>query len=310
MQFFHDTHIDFVKLRRYGYIFSSALILIALISLIVQKGPRYGIDFTGGTSVQLRFQKTTSASELRSSLSDIGFGDAEIKRLGPAEENEFIIRVEKMEEGEDIAHIIERELSVDLPDNSYDIRTVIDIGPKIGGELRLAAVMAILLSLVGLLIYISWRFEFKFAIGAIVALFHDVLITLGFFSVLKLEISLAVLAAFLTILGYSLNDTIVVFDRIRENLKVLRRESFSNLINISINQTLSRTVITGFTTLISVIILFFIGGEVIHSFAFALIVGMIIGTYSSVFVASPVVYEWQSRSETQKGRKALLRSSR
>ena len=310
MQFFRETHIDFYSLRRYGYIISSALILIGLVSLIVHGGPRYSIDFTGGTSLQLKFERATTASDIRSALSDIGYGDAEIKRIGLAAENEFIIRVEKMEEGADIALIIEQELSEDLPDNGYDIRAVTEIGPKIGGELRRAAIMAVLLSLLGLLIYISWRFEFKFAVGAIVALFHDVVITLGIFSLLQYEISLAVVAAFLTIVGYSLNDTIVVYDRIRENLKVLRRESFPGLVNTSLNQTLSRTIITSLTTLIVVVVLFFLGGEVIHNFSFALIIGVIIGTYSSIFVASPLVIEWQTRTESQKGKKAILRSSR
>ena len=165
-----------------------------------------------------------------------------------------------------------------------------------------------MVSLLGILVYISWRFEFKFAVGAVIALFHDVLITLGFFSLLNFEITLVVIAAFLTIVGYSLNDTIVVFDRIRENLKVLRRESFENVINTSINQTLSRTIITSGTTLLVVVVLYFIGGKVIHDFAFALIVGVGIGTYSSIFVASPIVLEWQNKVESRKSQKSALRA--
>lgn len=310
MQFFHDTKLDIIGKRKIAYIFSGVLIIIGLVSLIFHGGPRYGIDFTGGTSLQVKFENDVSAGDLRNILSDIGYGDAEIKQIGLPEENEFIIRVEKMEEGIDAAQIMEQEFTKDLPDNPYDIRQVNEIGPKIGGELRRAAILAVFVSLVGILIYISWRFEFKFAVGAVTALFHDVLITLGVFSLLNLEISLAVVAAFLTIVGYSLNDTIVVFDRIRENLKVLRRETFPNIVNISLNQTLSRTIITSLTTLIVVIVLFIFGGEVIHDFSFALIVGIGIGTYSSIFVASPIVLVWQIKIDEKKGKSSVLRRSR
>lgn len=311
MQFFQNTKIDFVGKRKVGYIFSGALILISVVSLILHGGPSLGIDFTGGTSLDLAFENDVTASELRESLSDVGFGDAEIKQIGLQSANDFIIRVEQMEEGTEAGALIEAELTKDFPNNKYEIRSVLEVGPKIGGELGRAAVMAILISLLGILIYISWRFEFKFATGAVIALFHDVVITLGIFSLLNYEISLAVVAAFLTIVGYSLNDTIVVFDRIRENLKVLRRENFTNIVNISLNQTLSRTVITSFTTLIVVVVLFLFGGEVIHNFSFALIVGVVIGTYSSLFVASPIVLEWHSRTaDSKKSRSATLRKSR
>ncbi len=311
MQFFQNTKIDFVGKRKVGYIISSTLIVVSLISLIIHGGPSLGIDFSGGTSLDLSFEQDVTASELRDSLSDIGFGDAEIKQIGLNEANEFIIRVEQMEEGTEVAQMIEAELLKDFPNNKYDIRSVLEVGPKIGGELGRAAVLAILISLLGILIYISWRFEFKFAAGAVVALFHDVVITLGIFSLLNLEISLAVVAAFLTIVGYSLNDTIVVFDRIRENLKIMRREIFPNIVNISLNQTLSRTVITSFTTLVVVLVLYLFGGEVIHNFSFALIVGVVIGTYSSLFVASPIVLDWQVRTaDTKKGKSAMLRKAR
>ena len=310
MQFLQNTKIDFVGKRKIGYIISAALIVIGLVSLIMHGGPSLGIDFTGGTSLDLSFEKNITASELRNSLSDIGFGNAEIKQIGLQDANEFIIRVEQMEEGTEAGQTIETKLSQDFPDNPYDVRSVLEVGPKIGGELGRAAILAVLISLLGILIYISWRFEFKFAAGAVAALFHDVIITLGIFSLLNLEISLAVVAAFLTIVGYSLNDTIVVYDRIRENLKVLRRETFPDIVNISLNQTLSRTVITSFTTLVVVVVLYLFGGEVIHNFSFALIVGVIIGTYSSLFVASPIVLEWQSRTDTKKGKGAVLRKSR
>ncbi len=309
MQFFRETNINFTGQRRYAYVFSALLILIGLVSLLFHRGIEYSIDFTGGTSLQISFEKPIDAGQIRNSISDIGFGNAEIKQIGTDSENQFIIRVEQMQEGSDIATVLEDELTKDISDNPYDIRAVMEIGPKIGGELRQAAMMAILFALLGILIYISWRFEFKFAVGAVVALFHDVLITLGVFSILNLEVSLAVVAAFLTIVGYSLNDTIVVFDRIRENLKVMRRESPENIFNYSLNQTLSRTVITSLTTLLVVLVLYFIGGEVIHDFSFALIIGIVIGTYSSLYVASPLVLEWQLRTDQKKIRKSS-RSSR
>jgi preprotein translocase subunit SecF len=307
MEFFKNTHVKFVEIRKIGYAFSGTLILIGIISLILHGGPRYGIDFTGGTSLQLKFEKTISAGDLRSSIGKIGFSGAEIKHIGTAEENEFIIRVEKKTEGTEASTIIEEQLTKDFSDNPYDIRFVQEIGPKIGGELRRAALMAIFISLLGILIYVSWRFEFKFAVGAVVALFHDVMITLGIFSLFNYEISLVVIAAFLTIVGYSLNDTIVVYDRIRENLKVLRRENLHNIINISINQTLSRTINTSLTTLLVVVILWLFGGDVIHNFAFALLIGIGIGTYSSIFIASALVYEWHERTEAKKSKNATLR---
>ncbi len=301
MQFFKELqNLKIIPNRKYAYIFSGVLILISFFSLFLHKGPQYGIDFTGGTSLQLKFEKTVAPGELRESLSGIGFGRAEIKRIGLPKDNEFIIRVEQLEEGAEAATVMETKLTQDFPDNAYDIRAVTEIGPKIGSELRTAAILAILFSLAGILVYISFRFEFKYAVAAVAALFHDVFITLGIFSLLNFEISLAVVAAFLTIVGYSLNDTIVVFDRIRENLKILRRENFDNLVNISLNQTLSRTIITSLTTLIVVLVLYILGGEVIHSFAFALIIGVLIGTYSSLFVASPIVVEWQNRTADKK----------
>ncbi|MFQ6113230.1 MAG: protein translocase subunit SecF [bacterium] len=300
MQFLVNTNFDFIGKRKAALIFSITLILIGLGSLILHGGPNYGIDFLGGTSVELHFEKDISIAEVRSALSRIGFGNAEIKNFGAG--NEILIRVEEQEAGTEISDAIKAELTKSFPDNPYTVQLVEKVGPKIGAELRRAAVWAILIALFFILLYISWRFEFIFAVGAIVALFHDVLITLGVFSLLRLEISLAIIAAFLTIVGYSLNDTIVVFDRIRENLKALRRETHETIINTSINDSLSRTIITSLTTMMVVLILYIFGGEVIHNFAFALIVGVVVGTYSSIFIASPIVVEWRKRRELKKGR--------
>ncbi|MCH9008550.1 protein translocase subunit SecF [candidate division KSB1 bacterium] len=306
MEFLVNAKFDFVSKRKAALIFSGTLILVGLGSLIVHKGPHYGIDFLGGTSIELEFEQPIAISDVRSAVSKAGFGKAEIKNFGAP--NEILIRVQEQEAGTEISGAIKASISKAFPDNSYTVQLVEKVGPKIGAELRSSAFWAILIALLGILMYISWRFEFMFAVGAIVALFHDVLITLGVFSVLGLEISLAIIAAFLTIVGYSLNDTIVVFDRIRENLKVLRRETYEAVVNTSINQSLTRTIVTSLTTLAVVTILYFFGGEVIHNFAFALIIGVLIGTYSSIFIASPIVVEWEKRREAKKGRPMAKRA--
>lgn len=305
MRFIKDTHIDFMGYRKIAIAGSMILIMIGIISLIIKGGPIYGIDFTGGTSLQLRFEQAVNIGAIRSILSSIGLGNSEIK--GFATGNEILIRVQQQESLEDVSDKVISAITNQLSNNKFELLSKETVGPRIGSELRRDAINAIIISLVLILIYISYRFEFKFAIGAVAALFHDVLITLGAFSLLNLEISLSVIAAFLTIVGYSLNDTIVVFDRIRENLKVMRREEYINIFNFSINQTLSRTILTSFTTLIVVIVLFLFGGEVIHNFSFALLIGIVIGTYSSIFVASPIVVDWYLRTEAKKGKTMLAR---
>ena len=301
MQFLVNSNFNFIGKRKTARIFSIALILIGVGSLIIQGGPKLGIDFTGGTSLRLQFEKGVSIGEVRSAIASLGIGNAEIKNFGNSAD--ILIRVQEREtSGAGITDAIKAELSKVFPDNPYVERSKDSVGPKIGAELRTKTITSILIALVGMLIYITWRFEFKFAVGAIVALFHDVIITLGVFSILQLEITLPIIAAFLTIVGYSLNDTIVVFDRIRENLKVLRRDTYETIVNTSVNQSLTRTIITSLTTLVVVVILYLFGGSVIHNFAFALIVGVLIGTYSSIFVASPIVVDWELRSQEKKSR--------
>ncbi len=306
MQFFQTPSIDFVSKRRLAYVVSSALFFIGLVSLIVRGGPNYGIDFKGGTSVILKFEEEISTQEIREVLDSIGMGSSEIKSFGA--NNEYLIYMEQQRglSASELARKVEGAISKSLSGIPYEVLKVDTVGPKIGGELRKAAVLAILIALLLILIYIGWRFELVFSVGAIAALFHDVLITLGIFSLLNFEISLKEIAAFLTIVGYSLNDTIVVYDRIRENLKTLRSENLATVMNRSINQCLSRTIITSFTTFAVVLILFVFGGEVIKGFAFAMLVGVVVGTYSSVFVASPIVLEWQMRH----GGKRELRMAR
>ena len=306
MQFLVNSNFDLIGKRKVAIIFSATLLLLSIFSLLFHKGPNYGIDFQGGTSIELQFSQGISIAEVRSAVSTAGFPNAEIKNFGA--DNEILIRVQEQEEGSEITTPIKDAISQTFPDNPYEVRFVEKVGPKIGAELRSAAVWAILAAMFFILLYISWRFEFVFAVGAIAALFHDVIITLGVFSVLELEITLAIIAAFLTIVGYSLNDTIVVFDRIRENLKVLRRDPYPIIINKSLNQSLTRTVVTSVTTLLVVVILYFFGGEVIRNFAFALIIGVVIGTYSSIFVASPILLEWHERSDTKKGKLVAKRA--
>jgi preprotein translocase subunit SecF len=281
--------------RRFGYIFSALLLTMGVISLIVHGGPRYNIDFTGGTLLQLKFEKNVQIDQLRTALSAAGYGDSEIKHYGAM--NEVVIRANIKKEGEELAPIIEPIIQKALPDNPFVEARVDKVGPKIGKELIAKALYAVFWSMVLMLIYIMWRFEFRYGLAAILALFHDSLITIGFFSILNLEISSQIVAAILTLIGYSINDTIVVFDRVRESLKVRAKDSagYVAIVNRSINETLSRTIITSMATLTVVVVLFFFGGEVLRGFSLALIIGIIIGTYSSIWVATALVVEWHVR---------------
>ena len=301
MEFFRDTKIDFQGRRRIALTVSAILVVIGLVSLVIHGGPNYSIDFRGGTAITLRFSNPISESEVRAALNEINLGDSEVKTISHASGHpDILIRVKEANLETPAVQMVEGALTELFPDNQFDVRQVEQVGPKIGEELKGKAVWAIVVALIGIVIYISWRFEFKFAMGAIVALIHDVLITLGVFSVLNFEVSLAIVAAFLTIVGYSLNDTIVVYDRIRENVKKLRASSYFDIINTSINETLSRTVLTSGTTFVVVLVLYLFGGQVIHNFAFALLVGVVVGTYSSIFIASPILLEWQQRTGTKR----------
>jgi len=295
MQFLLNTNFDFMGKRKYGYIFSATLLIAGIVSLILHGGPRYNIDFTGGTLLQLKFEKVVQIDQLRSALSASGYGDSEIKHYGAL--NEVVIRANIKKGGEELAPIIEPIIQKALPDNPF-IETRIDrVGPKIGKELITDALYAVFWSMVLMLIYVMWRFQFKYGLAAILALFHDSLITIGIFSMLNLEISSQIVAAVLTLIGYSINDTIVVFDRVREKLKVRAKDSagYVAIVNRSIHQSLSPTIITSFATLTVVIVLFFFGGEVLRGFSFALIIGIIIGTYSSIWIATALVVEWHLR---------------
>lgn len=301
MEFLVGTNFDFLGHRRAAFVLSAVLIVAGVISLIVQGGPKFGIDFEGGVLLQVQFEKPIEAERIRETLADMGLGSAEIQHLGG--NREAIIRVSGGAEEEDLAGSIVEALNAANPDNTADVRRQELVGPKVGQELRAKATNAIIIALVLILGYISLRFEFKFAVGAVVALVHDVAITLGMFSLTGREISLPVIAAFLTIVGYSLNDTIVIYDRIRENRRKLYGKSFVDIVNTSVNDSLSRTLVTSLTTLLVVVCIFFLGGEVIKDFSFALLVGVIVGTYSSIYVASPLVVEWQFRLDARKRRR-------
>jgi preprotein translocase subunit SecF len=331
-----DINIDFIGKQKIGFVLSLILIIVSIGSLVAHKGPNYGIDFVGGTLIQIKFSDPVPVVKIRSGLANIGFTDASVQNFGHEQDNEFLIRTSNSEMtsnglSQSISDAVTASTGV-----TPEIRRVEMVGPQVGQDLRKKALLAIFYSLLFITIYISGRFELKwmlsgvtagslmtavyflsvfnvsmvvlitgalvvtlalfwvlhlkYAMGAIVALLHDVTITVGIFSILNLDFSLPIIAALLTIIGYSLNDTIIVFDRIRENVKGAKKnEMLSPLFNKSINETLSRTILTSATTLIVLFALYFLGGEIIHNFAFAMIIGVLIGTYSSIFVASPIV---------------------
>ena len=289
MRMLSKTNINFISKQKLTGFLSIVLIIAGIASLIMKGGPLLSIDFTGGTVAQVKFEKPVELSQLRNTLSDYGFKGAEIVEFG----NPYEILIKTQFTGS--SSKISEKLTLALG-KKFILRRVESVGPKIGKELQSDALKAIGLALLLILIYITVRFDRYYALGSVMALIHDVLITLGVFSLLDYEINLSIIAAFLTIVGYSLNDTIVVFDRIRENIPKFMKKKLHDVVNISLNETLNRTVITSLTTMTVVVILFIWGGKVINLFAFALIVGIFIGTYSSLFVASPVMVSFEKRS--------------
>ena len=289
-----DTHFDFMGKIKMAMVLSGLLILIGLGSVALSGGLKYGIDFAGGTLVQLQFKTAPDIEVIRDGLKTIALGESTIQEFGS--KRDILIRVQRSEEKlEAVGSNVRNSLSGKFNKEDITIARVEMVGPKVGRDLREKALLSILYAVIGIVIYISWRFELQYAIAAIIALAHDVLVTLGAFSILDKEFTLVVIAAFLAIIGYSLNDTIVVFDRIRENLRRRGKNTLVQTINASINQTLSRTLLTSGTTLMVVAALFFFGGEIIHDFSFALLVGVLVGTYSSIFIASTFLVYWDSR---------------
>jgi len=308
MRIIKDTNIQFMSQYKLGAFLSGTVIILGIISLILAGGPLLSIDFKGGTLLAVHFNEPVDVDEFRSAISSVDiegqsfdFSKAEIKLFGSP--RDISVRIPHMDnEPENFAQkmisFLRKSFSNKVSEADSDfILSIEKVGPKIGAELSNKAILAIISALALILFYISIRFEFYFALGAIAALAHDVFVTLGIFSIMGYEISLPIVAAFLTIVGYSLNDTIVIFDRIRENIKSMKRLSYSEVIDKSINDSLSRTIVTSITTFIVVLILWLFGGEVINLFAFAMMVGIIVGTYSSIFIACPLVLRLHTRSK-------------
>ncbi len=298
-----DSNIDFLGKRKIAFSLSALMIIISLLALVPGiRGLNFGIDFTGGTLVEVKFKEAPSISDVRTSIKPAGYEQAIIQEFGSPEE--ILIRVQNKasEDSSSISNAILTALKSHFGAENIDMRRVEFVGPQVGEELTHAGISAVLIAMIAILIYVTLRFEFRFAVGADAALMHDVIIVLGVFAITGNEFSLPVVAAILAVIGYSLNDTIVVFDRIRENLEANRKrkhpEDEVKVCNDSVNQTLSRTLMTSFTTLLVVLALFFLGGEVIHGFAFALLVGILVGTYSSIYVASPVMLQLKGVLQT------------
>jgi len=278
------TNYNFSSKFKPANILSITLFILSVI-FIVFKGLNYGIDFKGGTLIELR-SINSDVSSIRNSLNDMNLGDVNVKKFG--KEGDFLIKVEEQGDNKNLIPKIKQKLSDNLH-SEINFRRVENVGPKVSAELLQSGIIAIILSLAAMLFYIWVRFEWQFSVGAIVALFHDVVITLGVFSLLSLEINLSIIAAVLTIVGYSMNDTVVIYDRVRENLGKYHKLEIVNIANLSINETLARTIITSVTTLLALFSIFILGGEILRGFSFAMILGVFIGTYSSIFVASPIL---------------------
>jgi preprotein translocase subunit SecF len=288
-----NPHIDFLGKKYIAFVLSGILVTIGIIAIVnIARGhANLGIDFAGGTEIQLKFEKPLPLRDIRRALENGGLKDFDLQELPT--ENKILIRVKSTEQqlGQ-VADTVTNIFSQKFPDDKYVVDLTTAIGPKVGGRLRKDAAKAIAFAVVGILIYVAFRFQFKFGVGATIATFHDVLAVLGMFYIMGREINLILVTALLTIAGYSLTDTVVIFDRIRENLKIKQKEDLETVMNTSVNEVLSRTIITSATVLLTSIALFFFGGQVIHDFALAMIMGVIVGTYSSIFVASPIVLVW------------------
>ncbi len=278
-------NINFVSKFKNANI-ASIILIISSIFFIFFKGLNYGIDFKGGTLIELRTEKSVNASSIRDTLNSMSLGDINVKRFG--KEGDYLIKVEQKNTNNNLIPEIKKKLTENLS-AEIDFRRVENVGPKVSSELLESSIIAISLALTAMLFYIWVRFEWQFSLGSIVALFHDVVITLGIFSILSLEINLSIIAAVLTIVGYSMNDTVVIYDRIRENLYKYTKISISDVTNLSVNETLARTIITSVTTLLALLSIYILGGEILRGFSFAMILGVVIGTYSSIFVASPIL---------------------
>jgi preprotein translocase SecF subunit len=300
-QFFKKTNINFVGPRFKLLAITGSIIVAGMIVMAVRGGPDWSIDFRGGLDMQFRFQTPVTDGEVRSALSGMSVGEVKtITSLG--QPDEILIRLKIAENSEQTQQHVTEKLAAAFPGNPAELRNVDVVGPKVGSELRRQAAISAIVACILLLIYISWRFRFEYALGGVLSLVHDTLLTLAFLTFFNYEFSMPVLAAILTLLGFSINDTIVIYDRIRENLKKLRQMRLAEIMNLSINETLSRTIITSLTVFLTVLVLFIFGGPVLRGFSFAMLIGVLTGTYSSIYVASPIVLEWAERHAV-KGKK-------
>ena len=308
MEIFKQTNFDFLGKKWPFIIFSLVLTVAGLLSLAIKGGPKYGIDFNGGALMDVSFTKRPQAEAIRAALHRRIPGEIEVQEVANAQEvlistdvrDENALEVARREMIATLDDLTGSSASTPLAAKPYTIRSIEIVGPKIGADLRRQAVQVVLIALAAMLVYIALRFEWMYGVAAVVAVFHDTIITIGLFSIFNKQIDLTVIAALLTLVGYSMNDTIVVFDRIRENLRLHRRGTFTEIVNASINQTLSRTVLTSGLTFLTAISLFLFGGQVLKGFSFALVVGIIVGTYSSIFVASPILVAWQQFVEQRR----------
>ncbi len=293
LQILHKTNIDFMGWKNISFTLSALLIALGIVSLVqIGRGKaNLGIDFVGGTTVQLSFKEPVQIDKARAALDRNGFQGATIQEVG--EGNKILIR---LRESEGTSEKVQTMFKQEFPSNPFEVDSIMEIGPVIGKALQRQALWAVTISIAAIIVYIAFRFQFKFGVAAAIATVHDVLAVLGIFYVLHKEISLLIITALLTLAGYSLTDTVVVFDRIRENLKRNRRDPLPKLVNDSINEVLSRTIITSLTVVLVLIPLVLFGGEVLHDFSIALLMGVVVGTYSSVFVASPILVVWQAKS--------------
>jgi preprotein translocase subunit SecF len=294
MEIIRKTSVDFMKIRKYAFAISGVLVLLGLFGVfqIYRGNANLGIDLAGGTSIQLKFQKAVSMDRVRQLLTGAGHGEANLQEV-PGE-NILIIKVgAKGAEEKMVSDQVVDLLRQALPDNPATVESVAEIGPAIGKKLRSDAILAMAVSALAIIVYLAWRFEFKFGVAAAIATFHDVAAVVGIFYLLGREMDLLFITALLTIAGYSLTDTVVIFDRIRENIRLRKRTTFSDTINLSVNEVLSRTLVTTLTVLLTCMALLFFGGVVLKEFALALTIGLVVGTYSSVFVASPIIAIWR-----------------
>lgn len=293
MEFLGKTNIDFIGMKKFSFLISGIIAIIGILGIIaIARGTtNMGIDFSGGTSMQLKFAKPVTLEDARGALAKGGLKEVELQEITGG--NQLLVKMHKGIEGTNAAQSVETALKQGLPDNPFSVESSTEIGPSIGEKLKKDTLIAVALSMLGIIIYIAWRFDYKFGVAAVAATMHDVLAMIAVFYVLNKEVNLLFITAVLTIAGYSLTDTVVVFDRIRENMHKSMKEPLPVIFNRSINEVLSRTIITSLTTFLAAISLYLFGGEVINEFAFALVIGVLVATYSSVFVASPIVALWE-----------------